>query len=570
MALTRIGGAVKSDRIFDTVADMVASKTVKIGDIVTTAGYYSSGDGGGAKYEIVAAATGTDDGGSYIDLDSLQAKLLHHGEIKIKWFGVSTSNTPAQNTTKMQAAFDYGSTSQGVIFNMQDGGFVIDGHVTLKGIGTVLYSEFGRGRVNNWHIKQDSGSTDTKVLHIAAPAATIKGLTLLGRGATVSGTYCITAEEGYDGVNNGDIDLYAADCEIGNAETCVKISGRGFYADHCDFTLLTNVLEIDWPGTSFVEGPNTDQKLVTGFRAYRLSNCRIHAASDGYIVTNNGSNKDKMNQFLMTGCFSDATIRIWNGEMHNAVISGNQFIYLNTSSAQLFNLSGGSNSLISDNYFSGMQDDGYGNTREFIGVASLTNCTNMKFLDNEYYRVNKDGFVINSGCSDISIKGGTFREFCLANDTETRYPIRVAAAIDGLKVENLQFVNSSTRTNDTYIIGNVGSVAITNCYREGNSFDTSNWTLDNIIEADKQGSHSTFRRFERVTGDGGASQIVTLPFEPLFVIVNCLSGANIGETRVVCAFSGTGSGEVDIVNNTVEMKGIFNTNTVIYSVVAFI
>lgn len=570
MALTRVGGAVKSDRIFDTVADMVASKTVKVGDIVETVGYYTANDKGGAKYEIVAAATGTDDGGSFIDLDTHQAKLIHHGEIKIRWFGASDTRTAAQNTTAIQNAFDFGEISAGTIFNMQDGGFTIDGHVILKGIGTVLYSEFGRGRVNNWHLKQDVGSTDTKVLHIAAPAATIKGLTLLGRGATESGTYCITAEEGFDGVNNGDIDLYAADCEIGNAETCVKISGRGFYADHCDFTLLTNVLEIDWPGTSFVEGPNEDQKLTTGFRAYRLSNCRIHAASDGYIITNNGTNKDKMNQFLMTGCFSDATIRIWNGEMHNATISGNQFIYLDTSSAQLFNLSGGSNSLISDNYFGGMQDDGYGNTREYIGVASLTNCSNMKFIDNEYYRVNKDGFIINSGCSDIIIKGGTFREFCLTNATETRYPVRVAAAINGLTVEDLTFVNSSTRANDTYIIGNVGGVAITNCYREGNVFDTSNWILDNIIEADKQGSHSTYRRFERVTGDGTASQVVTFPFEPLWVIVNCLSGANIGETRIVCAFSSTGSGEVDIVDNTVELKGIFNTNTVIYSVVAFV
>lgn len=81
MALTRVGGAVKSDRIFNTVAAMVASKTVKVGDVVETAGYTTIADGGGARYEIVAAATGTDDGGSFIDLDTHQAKLIRDADI---------------------------------------------------------------------------------------------------------------------------------------------------------------------------------------------------------------------------------------------------------------------------------------------------------------------------------------------------------------------------------------------------------------------------------------------------------------------------------------------------------
>lgn len=70
MALTRVGGAVKSDRIFDTVADMVASKTVKVGDIVETAGYTTVNDGGDAKYRVVAGGTGTADGGRYIDISN--------------------------------------------------------------------------------------------------------------------------------------------------------------------------------------------------------------------------------------------------------------------------------------------------------------------------------------------------------------------------------------------------------------------------------------------------------------------------------------------------------------------
>lgn len=63
---------------FDSVADMKAATFLKVGDKVRTLGYHVSGDGGGNDYEIVTAGTGTDDGGSFIDLVGIsgQAKGL--------------------------------------------------------------------------------------------------------------------------------------------------------------------------------------------------------------------------------------------------------------------------------------------------------------------------------------------------------------------------------------------------------------------------------------------------------------------------------------------------------------
>jgi len=68
---------------FSTVASMKAAVFLFPGQVVQTKGYYTSGDGGANRYEIVAAGTGTDDGGSYIDLpgSDLQARGIFDGHI---------------------------------------------------------------------------------------------------------------------------------------------------------------------------------------------------------------------------------------------------------------------------------------------------------------------------------------------------------------------------------------------------------------------------------------------------------------------------------------------------------
>ena len=75
--------------VFDSVADMKAFAGLQLGAKVRTLGYYAPGDGGGNDYEIVAAGTGTDDGGSFIDLSGsgLQAKGLFGATVNVKQFG---------------------------------------------------------------------------------------------------------------------------------------------------------------------------------------------------------------------------------------------------------------------------------------------------------------------------------------------------------------------------------------------------------------------------------------------------------------------------------------------------
>jgi len=81
---------------FDTVQLMKDSAIVfPVDKPLKTKGYYSVGDGGGAIYNVVAAATGTDDGGSYLDLTGFgQAKLDHNRRtINLLKFGYDATGT---------------------------------------------------------------------------------------------------------------------------------------------------------------------------------------------------------------------------------------------------------------------------------------------------------------------------------------------------------------------------------------------------------------------------------------------------------------------------------------------
>jgi hypothetical protein len=76
---------------------------------VQTLGYYSAGDGGGNIYEIVAAATGTADGGSFIDLTGIsgQAKgLFVDGVVNVKQFG-AVGDGVNDDAAAIQAAMSY-------------------------------------------------------------------------------------------------------------------------------------------------------------------------------------------------------------------------------------------------------------------------------------------------------------------------------------------------------------------------------------------------------------------------------------------------------------------------------
>lgn len=95
-------------KTYDNVAEMIADTGLSAGEIVETAGYVTKGDGGDNRYEIVAASTGTDDGGLFIDLDTLQAKgLFPRGLHFARQWGV-VGDQVTDDQPAAQAAIDSG------------------------------------------------------------------------------------------------------------------------------------------------------------------------------------------------------------------------------------------------------------------------------------------------------------------------------------------------------------------------------------------------------------------------------------------------------------------------------
>ena len=113
-------------------ADWTAGN-LAIDDTVSVLGYYEDSNLGGGLYRVVASATGTDDGGSYIDFTGFQLEAVFENGVPAARFGVDPSRTGTVNSAALQAAIDALQTIDDV-----NSCLVLPAGVTEYGVGVTL------------------------------------------------------------------------------------------------------------------------------------------------------------------------------------------------------------------------------------------------------------------------------------------------------------------------------------------------------------------------------------------------------------------------------------------------
>jgi hypothetical protein len=156
---------VADTKYVGTVAEMKADTSAAIGDRYYCDDYAAGNNAGELKFLVVAAGTGVDDGGSYIDHNTLNAqfKQLFSDFITVKKFGAGTGLTEAANTTAIGNAIVFGNT-----LDISGGVYPVDylhfstakkitGNGTLKVTGlsekVLGFSDNGAIPVENVHVK---------------------------------------------------------------------------------------------------------------------------------------------------------------------------------------------------------------------------------------------------------------------------------------------------------------------------------------------------------------------------------------------------------------------------------
>jgi len=101
---------IDTNAIFDNIAEMKTAD-LEVGDYVKCKRYYALGDlVNGLEFEVVAAGTGTEDGGSFHNLtNGNQVELIQKDSVNVKHFGVIGDGL-ANGTASIQTAYDYAAT----------------------------------------------------------------------------------------------------------------------------------------------------------------------------------------------------------------------------------------------------------------------------------------------------------------------------------------------------------------------------------------------------------------------------------------------------------------------------
>lgn len=279
---------------YNSVSAMVADAGLEQGQYVRTHGYRTPGDRGGNLYEIVSAAAGTDDGGSFIDLSGIsgQAKGLFPEGKNVMQFGARGDGS-TDDASDIQSAMDSLSSGETLIFPPNT--YRVD--TRLNGTTSNVTFLFRQAKIDfsNANITHDlfliKGTAATSVVLQTDASAldTTVSVASGGEAGFAAGSYAkVTSDDVYDasnvGVKLGEIVEVKSTTDGSITFTTPLQGGTYTTANSAKVTPITPVQGVSFIGGRFVGNSTTVDntnsqvaiKVVTG-RRILVQNCEVVA-----------------------------------------------------------------------------------------------------------------------------------------------------------------------------------------------------------------------------------------------------------------------------------------------------
>ena len=440
-------------RAYDVVTDMKNDTSLGIDMVVETNGYYTSNDGGGATYKIVAnKPTGV----SELLANGLYAELVLDGNIiNVRQCGVIGSNST--NADIIQSLLDnvnldrYTLYFPSASYILSHG--VIERHATMNIIGDGSMSVI-TGNFNESILKFDTSALQFYYMTIkdiafnsdsvqAASAIEIFGegnskyfnLSTFS-GITVTGCYRAIWVNKWAGYESGEIgfnfnyihNIHCANNGALNVNRGIEFSygtGTGTTISGCN--LLTVVQGIFF--ASSAEHPENVGDVV-------ITNC--HIAGDGTGITIYGPHAKYCNAFSITNCQLDGGIKIsfsFNG-VNNLSVHGCNF----NMPYDLANCTGGS-------------WDNYGNSLCRFGGAKLFNANIINFGHTQGY-IGNDAMKVH-----VFAKGeDSTQAYVYENDYIITSNANVGGALVVTEIPNRKYATNEDKLKINLVNPNPGAI----------------------------------------------------------------------------------------------------------------
>lgn len=442
-----IRGNGKHPDLTDLV-DFATEGRMKENSFAATLGYTTAGDGGNNSYQFKdagnAGARPAEDGGKYIHVPGGSGGrylegLFPDGVYSVRKFG-AIGNDETDDTAALQSIVNFMTTIEEIrsrVIFLPGGMYLFDA-LTIPAEATGL----AFAGLDFWACNlRCTANNENPAILCRAQEAKLQNMSVIS-----AFDYADNRATGKAGIKfdkgtgeTADVDASIRDCRISGWDNGIDFLGRGLKVLDSIMSVNHNSINLNWPDPAdYVEGAQTAQKDLTGFRGILIKNNRFHSHANAAIA-NTGDNKHKINSLHVLGNTLDVGRVLIDGHLgRNGLVMNN--IVDQTPNAAL-KLSGGHNCLVTGLVASGDPIEGrIGDNLIHVTSDDFTNCM---MTDLVLSHCKQHAIYIEGGtCDGIVLKNIQFNDVC--TDGGAYRPITITAQNSQLTVEDIFYNGSLT------------------------------------------------------------------------------------------------------------------------------